>query len=308
MKENGVQILVNSVPFDVTIEDEQTIGEVVAGISGWLKNNEYSITGIEIDGKRADLLDKESWKDISIHSSKTINLVASSFLEQRNEHLTILLDYIIMFKQALASANLEVVRQLLAEYGPVRGSVDPLINPGESGEPLAARFDQLLAASGLALGKPGPQALALIDFFRNLEILIRDRLDEVQNPRKELDNAVAALREIVPVLEDLPILLQTGKDSEAMQQIVTFTELYGKLTRLFPYLKACCDIDLLGEGDSPQIGTLYQELNPILAELTDAFDSSDAVLIGDLVEYEIAPRISTLCTEIESALKESEAG
>ncbi len=38
----------------------------------------------------------------------------------------------------------------------------------------------------------------------------------------------------------------------------------------------------------------YEELNSNLKELIEAFKTNDSVLIGDLLEYEIAPRIEML--------------
>ena len=38
----------------------------------------------------------------------------------------------------------------------------------------------------------------------------------------------------------------------------------------------------------------YNELNSVLKELIDAFHINDSVLIGDLLEYEIAPRLEGL--------------
>ena len=43
----------------------------------------------------------------------------------------------------------------------------------------------------------------------------------------------------------------------------------------------------------------YNELNGFLKELIDAFQINDSVLIGDLLEYEIAPRLEGLIQFIE---------
>ena len=38
----------------------------------------------------------------------------------------------------------------------------------------------------------------------------------------------------------------------------------------------------------------YSELNKVLKELLEAFKLKDSVLIGDLMEYEMAPRLEEL--------------
>ena len=44
----------------------------------------------------------------------------------------------------------------------------------------------------------------------------------------------------------------------------------------------------------PERGKLLAEFNPVLKELVAAFGTKDSVLIGDLLEYEIAPRMQRL--------------
>ncbi len=299
-----MQILVNDSPFDVTIEKESTVGEVVSAITSWLSEKNFSVTGIRVDDDTFDPFRNDEWQGLHIDSVGTLNISAVSDLELRRAHIGTLLDYVRLFKEALASGSSEVIAQLVAEYPPVRGALDNLINPGSEGTPLSNRLDQLLSLAGVIDGRPGPQVRALLEYFRNLEVIIQDRLDEVQAPVEELKKVIETLDQLVPVLEELPVLLQTGKDHEAMQHIITFTELSGKLTRLIPYVRLHTGIDIAGDGKEGTFGQLYQELNPVLDELTEAFSSLDAVLIGDLVEYEIAPRIGSICTEIRSRLAE----
>lgn len=281
-----MQILVNKTPFDVQLEHEKSAGDVFRGLSLWFSEHALSVTSLEINGSPVEISEIDTWGDRSIEEVSTLDLSVSSRYDQRRDHLMVLLDYVTMFRQAAASGNMEVVAQLIAEYSPVRRSLDTLINPGEGRHLLGEQFDQLLDQTGVLRGEPGPGLRTLLGFLKNLEILITDRLEELIDPPQELLKVVSALEELVPVLEELPVLLQTGKDNEAMQHIVTFTELAGKLTRLFSYIGIDASSDLVSS---------YRELNPILSELTEAFDSADAVLIGDLVEYEIAPRITTLC-------------
>jgi hypothetical protein len=43
------------------------------------------------------------------------------------------------------------------------------------------------------------------------------------------------------------------------------------------------------------------ELNPVLRDLVAAFDARDSVLIGDLLEYEIAPRMERIAPLLKGA-------
>ena len=47
---------------------------------------------------------------------------------------------------------------------------------------------------------------------------------------------------------------------------------------------------------------MITELTPVLRELVAAFDAKDSVLIGDLLEYEVAPRVERLMPLLEATV------
>lgn len=55
-------------------------------------------------------------------------------------------------------------------------------------------------------------------------------------------------------------------------------------------------IKQLAETCRQSVKEFYTELNAVLKELVEAFHSQDSVLIGDLQEYEIAPRLESIKT------------
>lgn len=84
-------------------------------------------------------------------------------------------------------------------------------------------------------------------------------------------------------LGEVPVQLQTGRDRDAM---ATVTALCDAVQRLLPLL-AFLPRDAEREG-------LIVELNATLGELATALAARDTVLIGDLAEYEVAPRLARL--------------
>jgi hypothetical protein len=83
------------------------------------------------------------------------------------------------------------------------------------------------------------------------------------------------------------VLLATGRDRQAMEAVVRFSELCQRL------------LALLGSLGVPAVGgrepaEFFAGLNGVLQELIAAFQARDTVLIGDLLEYEIAPRLRQL--------------
>jgi hypothetical protein len=113
----------------------------------------------------------------------------------------------------------------------------------------------------------------------------------LENPQREINSAAPLIEGIVVRLEDLPLDIQTGKDGRAAETVQIFSGIAEKLFRLFNVLKI--------EGFSPEKYTVddipihdyIEEFGSALKELLAAYEAGDAVLVGDLAEYELAPRL-----------------
>ncbi|MDR3139677.1 MAG: hypothetical protein LBT95_08410, partial [Treponema sp.] len=95
-------------------------------------------------------------------------------------------------------------------------------------------------------------------------------------------------------LEDLPLDIQTGKDERAAETVQLFSHIAEKLFRLL----YCLKFDGLSPDaltvESLPIQKFIEEFGTALKELTAAYEAKDAVLVGDLAEYELAPRLVSL--------------
>lgn len=98
----------------------------------------------------------------------------------------------------------------------------------------------------------------------------------------------------IPRLQEIPLALQTGKDRSVMETINGCSSDLHSLYQLLPLLPLTGldskgpDIDGIPLVDYPA------ELSPILRDLLDALEKKDTILVGDLSEYELAPRIERL--------------
>jgi hypothetical protein len=127
-----------------------------------------------------------------------------------------------------------------------------------------------------------------------------ERLRELGDPSGELERAGPLITETVRRLEDLPLDIQTGKDGHAAETVQIFSRLGEKIFRLFGLMKAeGYALEHLKAGDMP-LKDYIEEFDAALRELLAAYESGDAVLVGDLAEYELAPRLQNLYTVISA--------
>ena len=106
-------------------------------------------------------------------------------------------------------------------------------------------------------------------------------------------------RQIAADLEQVPVQLQSGKDKDAAIVISRLADLIDSfcqttsLAALFPDLFAKLTIN-----DAP-VNTFFEEFSAILGDFKQAMENKDSVLIGDLAEYEISPRLISLADAVE---------
>jgi hypothetical protein len=114
-----------------------------------------------------------------------------------------------------------------------------------------------------------------------------------------MKNLSVQLTTICDGLEQIPVHLQTNKDSEAKSVITSFANAFDtlchliSLTALFPNKFSEFKIEEMN------INEYLKDFSPMLEEFEVALAEKDTVLIGDLAEYEIMPRLTKLIASIQ---------
>jgi hypothetical protein len=132
-----------------------------------------------------------------------------------------------------------------------------------------------------------------------LKSILEERLRELENPRRELADSAAPVEALVQRLKDLPLDLQTGKDRRAAETMSLFSTLAEKLVRLFNLLKIEGLFPENKTVEGVQVVDYIGEFDSTLKELIQAYEEQDTVLVGDLAEYELAPRLLQFYTAIK---------
>lgn len=114
--------------------------------------------------------------------------------------------------------------------------------------------------------------------------------------------SLGELKEILPELpsacEALAQLFHSETPSEGFEKFEQLAAIWQEVKRQEARIASALDLELetLMLGDST-VAQKDQELNKFLEEVADAIAAQDTVLIGDLLQYELAPR-----AEVEASI------
>jgi hypothetical protein len=274
-------ISINGKKADIVLEKEKTIGDVLAALDGWLRGSGHRLSGLIADGERADALSIDGFFDRELAGIENLDILTSSWAGLAAEALLDLLQNTGDYEKADFEARGRFKNAWETQAG-ARFLQEQIPDIYEFAEKTFA-----------GLGLPPPE----------LRKITEERLRELENPQTEIDGLSVLIEGVAARLEDLPLDIQTGKDGRAAETVHIFSGIAEKLFRLFNLLKIeGFNAETLTVDDIP-IYTYIEEFGAALKELLAAYEARDAVLVGDLAEYELAPRL----LKFYSALKGSPA-
>jgi hypothetical protein len=296
-----VRLIINDQDVSYSLEAEKTLGEVVKGIHSWLAAAGFVVTAVRADdreiagaGMDNPVSADDSWGSTRVDSVSFLRVTASRTGDMKIAHWRTFDTWLEMLEDELkepadgralppagSSDPLEDLLEGLSQT--MEGlAANPFLPPGSD---AGKRFAALFAGKGAPAVRawtPGTRGEAL-DLIRDLRTLVQARVHDVTHPRESLARCAEGLAGCMGELKEVSVLLQTGRDKPAMDTVVRFTDIVQSLMDLLPFL-----------APDPERGRLLSGLTPVLRELVEAFGSRDSVLIGDLLEYEVAPRLEKI--------------
>lgn len=114
---------------------------------------------------------------------------------------------------------------------------------------------------------------------------------------------LAVMKEMIPRFREVPQQVQSGEERAAMNTVVQFTEGATRLLRILPHIMGTHGHLESLPVDGKALPDALDEIHHLLQELEQAFQNSDFVLVGDLMEYEMAPRFTAVVDTVATALE-----
>jgi hypothetical protein len=296
-----VRLTINGDPISYSLENEKTLGEVVHGVRQWLAAAGFHVTQMRADDR--DLLQGEAqdWNGTAVAGVGQLSVLAHHTGDMRIEHWQTAQTWLGMLAVEIATlANAGAAAEMPpGAAGPLQELLAnlPETIAGFKANPFLPRASN--AADRLSALFSGQKAEGIgswpAERLREASALIAEmraaldtRLADAMHPKEALARCASRIRSLLGSLTEVSVLLQTGRDKAAMEIVIGFSDAVQELLDLMPFLPP-----------NAERGRLIGELTPFLRDLVSAFDVKDTVMIGDLLEYEISPRMERLAPLLE---------
>ncbi len=285
-----MRLLINGEPVSFSLEKEKTLAEVMQGIQSWLAAAGFVVSGVKADGQ--DLLSVPAgiWGSTAVDSVSEIEIQALNTGDVRVEHWQTLDVWLGMLAEEVMAPG-PVLEELLANLPETLQGMEknPFLPPGVD---AMARFTRIFKGADPAGMRrwPAEQRREAAELIGVLRGELGKKIADAAQPREAIARCLSDLRARVETLPRVSVLLQTGKDKAAMETVIGFTDSVHAVLSLVPFLPP-----------NAERGRVIAELTPVLRDLVAAFDAKDSVLIGDLLEYEVAPRMNRLMPLLEQS-------
>jgi hypothetical protein len=296
-----MDIKVNGEPLALGKPLSGSLGDTLSAIDELLDTAGSIIVGLRIDGQNLDPDDFPRIKDRPISEFALIEVDAETQSAIKVKAISTLLELASLTEDAAAADSSEDWPALASGLGELAEAFAGLFSADE----LSFVQGAAELAARAASQAPSPDAATKAELaakMASLSVVFRERLSEIQAPEEEMRKAAALYAAQAEELKELPVLLQTGKDDRAMKAIFLFIEIFNKVIRLVPELEGrgldTKALKIVGES----LPEFYASFNDVLRRLSSAFEDRDSVLIGDLAEYEVAPRMASFFAAVEEAL------
>jgi hypothetical protein len=290
-----MRLTINGEQASYSLENERTLGEVARGVQAWLGASGLRLTGLEADGRDLLALPSQDWAAIALDGVTELRVAAAHTGPLRIEHWQTVQAWLSMVRNEIAAAapappgNADALEDLLAGTPEILESLaaNPFLPTGSD---LGTRLEGLLRGASVASVRSwsATQRDEAAGLLGELSARVTARLEDALHPEHAVARSARALRDLQKSLPEVSVMLQTGRDRQAVDIVVAFTEAAQAVIDALPFLPP-----------DAERARLISDLTPVLRQLTEAFAVRDGILIGDLMEYEIAPRMERIIPLLE---------
>ncbi|MDR2418497.1 MAG: hypothetical protein LBD79_05540 [Treponema sp.] len=269
-----MQIFINEEPVDIVIEEEKTIGDVLAGIDAWLTGSENQISGLRINDESICLSTMTEAFERTLEHIDSLNITVSTW------------DSIAV--EALLNSQ-EALSGYTASSFDDKAQIKNVWEESAAASFLSEHIPDIFVLLTKTLSsEANPVEMAQV---------IDERIREFTDTSSEIRKLGKLISSLTKQLEELPLDIQTAQDRKVAETVSIFSLTVDKLLRLIRILKMQ-NINIMENVliDNQSFSLFIENFTALLGEFLAAYEGKDVVSLGDLAEYELAPRLLKLYT------------
>ncbi len=333
-----MDIRINSLPVNFSLENEKSVAEVIASVSGWARERELVFTEARINDEPYMV---ESLPDMPLDSVRSIDCIVQSradvvissleegdaycdradafvrrSLEERSvepdaaeslaggaawlgEVVNATLSLLGLAPEEVSSRDLTVKEHL----GHLADFSESVRTAGE-GEKLLEVFER----KGVVFSAV-KEILRMMLMSENLRRLVVQSLESPDVLLQSLRRVKEDIGAQSGALAETVRLYQEGRDADASGHFRSFVEF------IYAYTRACYQCVPVFRVDPSKIvidGVSLEErnrtLNDLLSQILSSLENNDIISLSDILEYEMRPQIETIGAYIDALIAEIQEG
>jgi hypothetical protein len=266
--------------------ESENLYDSLVEIQNWLITQGWRMIGYQTNFPEVDP------KTVPISDISELEIQAEPLNHLLLTHLDILILWLDSLSRGLSSRNQEVRQRCLEVVEQINQSVDILTQVGIQ---LPKSFFQKVF---IYLQQGWDQLTELANSFDQIQAQLERIKTMILYPLDSLQLVLGQIQRIVEATENLPSMLYSGQNQQAMRYLIDFLDQYALLVFALSQIKI-----------SVEMKNLLNEVVPFFSELSEAMQRMDWTYLSDLWEYEIFPRMTKLLelSNIELGKKEDAA-
>lgn len=258
-------ITINDQPVDFSLDTETTFGDLLASLQDWARSQDSTVLGALADGKAAA-------PDLALDRVSRVDVEVVSNADRDDAQTEVVVGYLDEVVRAAEAGDRTALEAWAAEWPSVRTRLPDLVGSGPAvAGPTALLdlpWDESVAAPAQLLAA---EARRFRDEKARPEAVVARVLDELDAWRR--------------VQGTLAGLFQKGQDAEAFGLLVGLFTAWETLGRVAPTVLVRQGRGVTGWA------SVQAEVAPFFQEIEAALGAQDYILVTDLLEYEVAPRL-----------------
>ncbi len=284
-----MQLKINNEIVDFVLENEKNALDVIKAISDFLAKEEALVTRITIDGKEVNF-DEEKLKQLLLENITEINIFA-----QKKEE--VIYDLLLECQRLLNEVKISIKERKFEQKGEIieilnwiKETIHTISKTGyitnTESNTIISSIEKIIGIFDISEKDINFEMLSsVIDSIVNYIKAVREKVVSFKLPSiEEIETIIEECNNLLPEVSEA---FQIGNDKLALDKIGMIINIMEVLTA---YLKK--NIKSFEEKKQENVRNLYESMNSLLIKIIEAFENMDAVLIGDLFEYELASQLT----------------